>query len=119
MTAVLDRAIDIVNDIEMNPAWLGHIGGLAAEKMLRNRNIPYLYVLRAGEYEMHYYVTFIHEDLTIRHQPFVVTAMPEGWYCENGGLTGPFKNATIDEVIPAIIHCNKGEASPLTNFLKR
>lgn len=117
MSALLNETINIIQDIEMHSAWLGHIGGLAAEKMLRNRNIPYLYVLRAGEHKMQYYVTFIHEDLTIRHQPFVITMMPEGWHVEQGGAYGPFKHATIDDVIARIMHC-EGEATPLVNFLE-
>jgi hypothetical protein len=112
MLAILDE-IKTVCDIELSPAWLGYVSGLKAEKMLRNRHKPYLYVLRAGEYEMEYYVTFIDVDLSIRHQPFVITSCPEGWYCENGGGIGPYKDDTIDEIIHHVIHCKQGEASPL------
>jgi hypothetical protein len=115
MLAILDK-IHTECDIEQSPAWLGYVSGLKAEKMLRNRHKPYLYVLRAGEYEMEYYVTFIDADLAIRHQPFVITIQPEGWYCENGGGGGPYKDATIDDIIHTIIYCKQGEASPLINL---
>lgn len=119
MSAFLkEHAFDeaVLNSIMFHPAWLGHISGLKAEKMLRGRNKPYLYVLRAGEHEMEYYATFVDHDLTISHRPFVITIGPEGWYHENGGGGGPYKEKTINDIIHLIMHCEKNECTPLINF---
>lgn len=123
MTAIAQNNLlsSIKDEVENHPSWLGHISGLRAEKLLRNKKQPYLYVLRAGEchgeWESDYYITFIDSDLTIRHQPFILTVAPEGWFFENGCGGGPFKNSTsIEEVLHLIMHCEKGACTPLINF---
>lgn len=105
-------------EIQEHPAWLGKVSGLEAEKMLREKK-PYHYVLRAGEFALEYYVTFAHADGTVRHQPFVITIAQEGWYYENGGVNGPYTEATIGEVIYQIMHCEEDECEPLINFAKK
>ncbi len=102
----------IEQEIVNHPAWHGRMSGLSAEKLLRGRKTPYLYILRAGENEMDYYVTFVLPDLSIKHQPFVITVSPEGWYYENAGAGGPYTSASIDDVIHLIMHCGKGANSP-------
>lgn len=106
----------IVQELEEHPAWHGRLSGLDAEKMMRGRKIPYLYILRAGEYEMDYYVTFVLPDLSIKHQPFVIIASPEGWYFENTGNGGPFTTASIDDVLHLIMHC--GKQAPIAKTCK-
>lgn len=105
-------------EIQLSPSWLGKVSGLVAEKMLRGLNRPYLYVLRAGETEMDYYITYVHADGSVRHQPFVVTLTEQGWCCENGGPCGPFVHETIDDVVHQMIYCKKEECTPLINFKK-
>jgi hypothetical protein len=121
MTAILKK--DTLSDIEMeitnHPAWLGYVSGLQAEKHLRihGRNkTPYLYVLRAGENDLDFYVTFFRPDGGIEHRPFVITLSPEGWYYENTGGSGPYREASIEDVLYLIMHCEKGQNSPLINF---
>ena len=114
------RINSIELEIESHSAWLGHVPGLEAEKLLRGRKIPYLYVLRSGETatqnQKDYYVTFIDSDLSVKHQPFVVTTAVEGWYFENGAGGGPYKDASIMDVLHLIMHCSKDECTPLTPF---
>jgi hypothetical protein len=103
-------------EILQHPAWLGYVPGLMAEKLLRGKKTPYLYVLRGGEYKLHYYATFLHADLTVRHQPFVITLSPEGWYYENYGGGGPYQDhISIEDVLYSIMHCEKGQNMPLIN----
>lgn len=102
----------IEQEIANHPAWHGRMSGLSAEKLLRGRKTPYLYILRAGENEMDYYITFVLPDLSIKHQPFVITVTAEGWYYENSGNGGPFTTASIDDVLHLMMHCNKGANSP-------
>lgn len=99
-------------NITYHPAWIGRVSGLKAEKLLRGRKTPYLYVIRAGELENElesdYYITFVKPDFTIMHQPFVITNAEEGWYYENGQGGGPFQySTTIDDVVHLIMHCSK------------
>jgi hypothetical protein len=115
---VINSTENSVNEeIQSHVAWYGNISGLSAEKMLRGRKTPFLYILRAGENkrtnETDYYVSFILADLSIRHQPFVITVSEEGWYYENAGGGGPYTNASIEDVLYLMMHCNKGEPSPL------
>lgn len=98
--------------IQLHRAWLGQVTGLKAEKMLRRKK-PYAYVLRAGEGENNYYVTFSHPDGSVRHQPFTVTETVEGWYYENHNSGGPYKDGTIDDVLHLIMHCEKEECASL------
>ena len=41
----------IHREIQNHPTWYGNISGLSADKMLRGRTTPYLYILRAGQNE--------------------------------------------------------------------
>jgi hypothetical protein len=104
---------DIEQDIQLHAAYLGRVSGLKAEKMVRKATKPYQYVLRAGETELDYYVTFSLPDGTVKHQPFVVTLASEGWSYENYCVGGPFKHASIDDVLHLIMHCHKSECSAL------
>jgi|NOAtaT_7_FD_contig_21_13055445_length_815_multi_6_in_0_out_0_1 hypothetical protein len=108
----------IIHNIESHPAWLGDISGLKAEKMLRSYNQPYLYTLRAGEFENEYYITYVYSDLTVQHRPFVITIQPEGWWYENSGVNGPYNNTPIDEVIHLMLHCEKDECKPFVDSKK-
>lgn len=110
----------IHREIQNHPTWYGNISGLSADKMLRGRTTPYLYILRAGENEREnetdYYVSFILPDLTIRHQPFIITVTPEGWYYENTGGGGPYIQESIDDVLHLMMHCQKDDCVPLNKF---
>lgn len=117
MTVLLETSFSTINEeIQEHSAWKGWISGLAAEKMLRGNPVPFTFLLRGGEQvrenETDYYVTFVLPDLTIKHQPFVITLNPEGWYYENMFSGGPFLNESIDDVVYLIMHCNKDEAVP-------
>ncbi len=116
MSALLKEKTNHLSAIEQeianHPAWHGHMSGLAAEKLIRGRKTPYLYLLRAGENAMDYYVTYVLPDLSIQHRPFIIWVTPEGWHYGNGGFGGPFTSASIDDVIHLIMHCNKGANTP-------
>lgn len=105
--------------IEQHPAWIGTISGLKAEKLLRGHTTPYLYLLRSGEYEGNYYVTYLLPDFTIKHQPFVIITTHEGWWFENGGVGGPFTKSRIDDVLHLIMHCAPHECSPFEPLEER
>lgn len=108
--------ISVIQEIENHVAWHAHISGLKAEKLLRGRKTPYLFMLRSGEYEGDYYVTFTTSDLTIKHQPFVITTTPEGWYFQNGGSGGPYTTNSFDDILHLIMHCRKVDPTPMTSI---
>jgi len=122
MSAIAKKFVEAVvnEEIRSHKAWYGNISGLAAEKMLRGRKTPYLYLLRKGENESEnvsdYYVSFILPDLSIRHQPFVITVTTEGWEWENTGTGGCPPEASIEDVLYLMMHCEKSEPSPLNKL---
>lgn len=107
----LNECYSVEKNIQLHAAWLGKISGLKAEKLLRGRKKPFLYILRAGEEEQDYYVTFVLPNFAIKHQPFTLCDTEEGWSFVNGGCGGPFQNAIIDDVLHLIMHCRKEELS--------
>lgn len=111
-----DTLSDIETEIMQHPAWLGYVSGLKAEKLLRGKKTPYLYVLRAGENHLDYYVTFVRRDGAIEHRPFSITLSSEGWSYENLGGGGPYREASIEDVLHRIMHCDQGDNVPFINF---
>ena len=122
MAAIVKRVCSstIFIEIEKHIAWKGHISGLVAEKMLRGKNTPFLYIIRMGEHktgdETGYYITYVDVDLVVQHRPFVITVTPQGWYYENVGGGGPYQSASINDVIHLILHVPEGVPVPFTPF---
>jgi len=106
----------ILDEIQSHPAWLGCISGLKAEKLLRGQQAPYVYVLRAGEYQSEvatdFYVTYVDSDLSIIHRPFVITITPAGWCFSNSVVGGPYISESIEDVLFTIMHCERGQNIP-------
>ena len=120
MSAILEvlGRDSIFDRMENHPAWFGDISGLHAEKKLRGRKTPYLYLLRKGEpsvkeNEQNYYVTFLLPDLSVKHQPLVITYALEGYFYENAQPGGPCNHeASIEDVLHLIMHCEVGQCVP-------
>lgn len=119
MTAILKQFnFNYIHDeIKAHPAWFGNLSGLKAEKMLRGSPTPYLFILRAGETQDDYYITFNHPDGSVRHHAFNVQITSEGWHYENMSARGPFTEATVDDIAFLIIHCKKGECTPFNQMI--
>ena len=118
MSAILKQYNYIEEEIRNHPAWIGHVSGLVAEKMLCNLKTPYLYVLREGENKGDYYITHTQPNGLVVHRPFIIMVTPEGWYYRNTTPGGPFTETSIDDVLHVIMHCKKEECVPFTNFKK-
>jgi len=114
MDAVLKfyEQFSIHEEIECHSAWAGYnASGLAIDKMLRGKK-PFTYILRGGEHqnetEKSYYVSFVRNDGTIAHVPFIVYILVDGWYYQNTGMGGPYNNqVSIENVLPRIMHCGE------------
>ena len=99
-------------DIHSHITWQGDISGLNAEKLLRGHSTPYLYLLREGEGDRNYYVTFVRPDGTIAHQPFTIGITETGFYCENGAYCIITDETPFADLLYKIMHCNQGECTP-------
>lgn len=120
MSAVFEMLKEgsVIDDMKRHAAWWGDLPGLNAEKVLRAKRTPYLFLIRQGERsarqdQFNFYVTFVQADLTIKHQPVVITLAEEGWYYENGGGGGPYVDASIDDVLHLVMHCQEDQCVPL------
>ncbi len=114
MTANIDQVLENVShpQVEQHLAWHGKMAGLEAQDILQD-HAPHVYLLRAGELPSHYYVSFVCEDKMVQHVPFMIRVTPHGWFCRNSSGSGPFMRQTIDDVVHAIIHCEKESLRPL------
>ena len=122
MSAILTtyEEFTIFERMECHPAWQGNIPGLDAEKLLRGKTTPFLYIIRKGEDSLdvskrNYYITFLMSDLSIKHQPLIITITRNGWCYEQGGNGGPYKELSIDSVLHCIMHCEEGQPIALLN----
>lgn len=121
MSAVLETLKEetVIDDMKRHAAWWGDLPGMNAEKMLRGKRTPYLFLIRQGERstrqdQFNFYVTYVQADaVTIKHQPLVITLTEDGWYYENHGSGGPYMDPCIDDVLHLVMHCRKDQCVPL------
>lgn len=102
----------VINEIESHVAWHGNISGIEAQEILRKEKKPYRYILRKGEFEGDYYVSFVDTDFKVVHQPFKITITTEGWSCQNSGSFRSLTTASFDDILHLIMHCSKQDPTP-------
>jgi hypothetical protein len=93
--------------ITAHPAWRP-ISEHESEKLLQDKS-PFTYLLRFGEKEHSYFISFTKEDGSIKHQFFVLELDRKGWYYRNGStLNCPAEvvSTDINELIPLMMHCD-------------
>ena len=107
--------------IQKYPGWHENIDGSHGESLLAGK-APFTYLLRKGDKENAYFITFVKEDLTIKHQLFTLEEDSKGWYYKNGGhdsgtisthRSTEIVEETIGELIPRMMHCNSNQCLPL------
>ena len=94
--------------VQSHPAWHGNIDVERAETLLQG-NSPFAYLLRKGAEENAYFITFIKEDQSIKHQRFTLEYDHKGWFYKNGATgSGVTKiiAPVIEELIPQMMHCD-------------
>ena len=104
--------------MKTHPAWQGDISELSSEKLLKGQ--PLLtYLLRQGEKEHSYYISFVKGDGSIKHQRFTLELDQLGWYYRNGVTNGPREvtKENINDLIPPMMHCEPPECIPLLNTI--
>jgi hypothetical protein len=110
--------------IQGHPAWHGDIDAVQAEALLQG-NDSFSYLLRKGEEENAYFISFVKEDLSIKHQRFTLEHDRKGWYFKNG-ITGTSCHLdkmtygpteivaeTSRGLIPQMMHCDDGECKAI------
>jgi hypothetical protein len=95
--------------IQDHPAWQESIDVMSAETLLEGAG-SFTYLLRKGAEEYLHFITFVKEDLTIKHQWFTLEFDPRGWFYRNGG-TGPTQIVaeTLEDLIPQMMRCSVEE----------
>ncbi len=95
------------DQITKHPAWMGDITEAKANWYLERKN-PFTYLLRNGEKDYTYFISFIQKNGSIKHQYFTLESDRKGWYYKNGVTTGPAELICSDlkELIPQMMHCD-------------
>lgn len=102
--------------VTTHPAWHGNISVEQSEELLQNQP-PFTYLLRSGDKEHLYFISFVKEDHMIKHQFFVLEFDRKGWLYRNGcPASSPVEIISKDlhELIPLMMHCD----SDSCNFLR-
>jgi hypothetical protein len=80
-----------------------------AEALLNGRD-TFSYVLRRGEEENEYYISFVNGDGGVKHQRFILEYDRKGWWYKNGTEHEPTE--AVDELIPCMMHCSIENCKP-------
>ena len=103
--------------IKTHSAWQDPISESESEALLNNKS-PFTYLLRSGEKDHSYFISFVREDRSIKHQFFVLELDLKGWYYRNGStLNSPVEiiSKNLNELIPQMMHCDPSSCTPLTS----
>ncbi|MBI3211724.1 MAG: hypothetical protein HYZ47_03455 [Simkania negevensis] len=114
--AILEWAQRNQEQIQTHPAWHSNISEAESEKLLRDKN-AFTYLLRSGEKEHFYFISFVKEGGSIKHQFFALEFDRKGWYYRNGGQ-GSLQEAIsqdISKLISMMMHCDLRSCTPLTS----
>lgn len=117
MTSAILEWVQVNHDqIKSHVAWHSDISANESEKLLKDKS-PFTYLLRAGDKEQLYYISFVKEDKSIKHQFFVLEFNLQGWVYRNGGTGTPEEIVSKDlhELIPMMMHCDLLACKPLMN----
>src|SRR5271154_175014 len=94
------------DQIKAHPAWHDSVSESKSDMLLKDQS-PFTYLLRSGEEEHSYFISFIKEDGSIKHQFFVLEPDRKGWYYRNGStINSPAEiiSKDINELIPLMMH---------------
>jgi hypothetical protein len=103
------------NEIQNHLAWCGSISEQNAEELLKNKS-AFTYLLRKGDNPYSYFISFVKEDHSIKHQFFVLEVDRKGWFYRNGIATdspAEVGSKDLNQLIPMIMHCEPNFITPL------
>jgi len=96
--------------IEAHIAWHSNLSEKQAESLLQGKD-PFTYLLRMGEKGDLYFISFVQEDSSIKHQFFVLELEHNGAWCYRNGCAT--RASTVDAIIPKMMHCEASDCIPL------
>lgn len=105
--------------IKTHAAWHQHISENESEILLKGKS-PFTYLLRPGQEEHSYFISFVKEDSSIKHQFFVLEIDKKGWCYRNGTtLNSPAEiiSQDVNELIPLMMHCQPSECIGLKSAI--
>ncbi len=104
-----------IDEITSHAAWYDDITGTEAELLLRNK-ADLTYLLRQGEKEGHFYLTYVKGTAYFTHIPLRVdNSLKEWFYLNYAARRAP----TLKEFIPSVMHAEEAEITPLVSFTSR
>jgi hypothetical protein len=98
-----------MDEMVSHVAWYGNLTGTEAEIILRDKS-DMTYLLRQGEKEDHFYLTFVKDGCAFTHIPFTVNHTLRQWFYRQGGTRFA---ASLKVFIPEIMHADEAECVPL------
>jgi len=104
-----DFVQDKIDEIMNNVAWYDDITGTEAELLLRNKK-DLTYLLRQGEKEGHFYLTYVKDAVYFTHIPIRANNSLKEWFYLNGILR---TEATLKDFIPNIMNAEEADITPL------
>lgn len=104
------------DQIKAHPAWHCPISAIESEIILKNEK-AFTYLLRSGEDKYSYFISFVEEKGSIKHQFFVLELDRKGWYYRNGTVDScvtEIISKDLTELIPLMMHCDFSVCCPFT-----
>src|SRR3569832_48524 len=98
-----------IEEITHHVAWFGDLTGTEAEIILRDKS-DMTYMLRQGEKEGHFYLTYVKDECSFTHIPFTVNPVLKHWFYRQGH---PRFAPTLKEFIPEIMHAEEADCIAL------
>ncbi len=105
---VQDKTAEIMNHV----AWYDDLTGSEAELLLRGEP-DMTYLLRRGEKEEHFYLTYVKDECYFTHIPFTINHDLQQWFYMN---SKPRFAADLARFIPDIMHAEATDCIPLVPF---
>ncbi len=102
-----------IEEITHHIAWYGNLTGTEAEIILRGKS-DMTYLLRQGEKEGHFYLTYVKDECSFTHIPFTVNAVIKQWFYRQGF---PRFAPTLKGFIPEIMHAEEADCIALVPMI--
>lgn len=106
---VQEKMDEIVNHI----AWYGDLTGTEAELILRDK-VDMTYLLRQGERDDHFYLTFVKDGCAFSHIPFTINHTLKQWFYRQGF---PRFASSLTVFVPEIMHTEEANCIPLVPIM--
>lgn len=100
--------------VKTHSAWHPNISENDSEILLKDKS-PFTYILRFEEKANTYFISFVKEDRSIKHQFFTLEFDRKGWYYLNGATDNSpteIVSEDMNELIPLMMHCDVNSCIP-------